>query len=105
MRHAIAAALGAATLAALPALAQDFDMGDVQEEIAELTATEYEGAEALPMSATAVVGMLEQLGYTEIEDFDVDSDEYEIEATNAEGIEVEIELDPVTGEILEVEED
>ncbi len=106
MRHAgFAAVAAAATLFALPAAAQDFDVGEAEREIAELTAEEYQDSDTLPMSATAVVGLLEQLGYTGIHDFDVDSDEYEVEATSPAGIEVEIELDPVTGEILEIEED
>ena len=104
-RIRFAALLGAAAVAALPAAAHDFDFEEAQKDVAELTATEFEGANALPLSVTAVVGLLEELGYTDIEDFDVDRDEYEVEATNPEGIEVEIELDPVTGEILEVEED
>ena len=104
MRTAFPAAFAAAALVALPALA-DLDLEDAQEEIAEMIAADYVGADTLPMSATAVIGMLERLGYTDFEDFDVDSDEYEIEATSPEGIEVEIELDPLTGEILEIEED
>ena len=102
-----AAACGVAVLVAPAAGAQehDFDMKEAQREIAELVATEYEGAETLPMTATAVVTMLEGLGYTAIQDFDVDRDEYEVEATAPGGEEVEIEIDPLTGEILEIEEE
>lgn len=106
MRHPqFFAAVAAAAALSLPVAAQDFDMGEAEREIAELINEKYLGADALPMSATAVVALLEQLGYTGIDDFDVDDDEYEIEATSPDGIEVELEIDPLTGEILEIEED
>ncbi|HUF56663.1 MAG TPA: PepSY domain-containing protein [Thermohalobaculum sp.] len=104
-RLALAALTGAAALAALPALAHDFDVEEAQAAVAGLIGEEYMDAAELPMSVTAVVAHLEELGYTEIEEFRVEDGVYEIEATDPEGEEVEIDLDPVTGEIMESEED
>lgn len=100
------AVLAAAALSAPAALAHSFDIEEAQADVARLIADEYEGETALPMPVMAVIERLEALGYTEIEEFDIDGDdEYEIEATAPGGEEVEIEMDALTGEILDVEED
>ena len=98
-----AAAFAVAGLAALPALAHDFNVEEAQEEVADLVGREYADATDLPMTVTAVVAHLEALGYTEIDDFDVEDGAYEIEATGPDGEEVEMKLDPMTGEIVESE--
>ena len=106
MTHArFTAALAAASFIALPALAHDFDVDEAQEEVAELVAEQYADATDLPMTVTATVAHLEDLGYTEIEDFDVDDGAYRIEATDPGGEAVEITLDAMTGEVVESEED
>lgn len=104
-RLSFAALLGAATLVALPAAAHDFDVEEAREDVAELIGKEYVGATEMPMSVTATVALLEALGYSEIEEFEVEDGVYEIEATGPDGEEVELELDPLTGEVLESEED
>ena len=45
------------------------------------------------------------LGYTNIHDFDVEWRVYEVEATTPAGEDVEIEIDPITGSILDIDED
>ena len=51
-----------------------------------------------------VVARLQELGYSQITDFDVEWNHYEVEALAPNGEEVEIEIDPVTGQILDIEE-
>ncbi len=52
-----------------------------------------------------IVAKLRELGYRNFHDFDIGFRRYEVEATAPNGEEVEIELDPITGAILEVDED
>lgn len=106
-RGSLAAALGAlalTTLGALPAPAGDvdFDLAETEKEIAAIIDEEFRDATVLPMSATAAIGLLEQLGYSGIESFEVHAHEYDIEATSPGGRAVQIEMDPLTGDILEV---
>lgn len=56
------------------------------------------------MTPTEVAAMLQERGYTNITEFDVEWNHYEVEAFTPTGEEVEIEVDPVTGRILDVEE-
>lgn len=58
-----------------------------------------------PVTPSEVVAKLRELGYTGIRDFDVEYRIYEVEAISPLGEEVEIEIDPATGAILEIEED
>ena len=51
-----------------------------------------------------VIARLHELGYTNIDEFDVEWGEYEVEALAPNGNEVEIEISPVTGEILEIDD-
>ena len=107
MKRTLLTCVTALALAATPALAQDLDIDleDTQEAIDEMIAEVYVYETVVPKSAADVIAKLEDLGYTEIEDFDVEWDEYEIEATGPDGEEYEIEMDPITGRILEIEED
>ena len=51
-----------------------------------------------------VIARLQELGYTNIDEFDVEWGEYEVEAMAPNGNEVEIEISPVTGEILDIDD-
>jgi len=52
---------------------------------------------------TSVVAKLIDLGYTNIHDFDVEYNSYEVEATNMDGNEVELTIDPITGAITDID--
>ena len=56
-------------------------------------------------SSGEVIARLQELGYTAITEFDVEWNHYELEAVAPNGEEVEIEVDPVTGQIVDIEED
>ncbi len=60
---------------------------------------------ATPIPPAQVIERLQEMGYTDIHDFDVEPGEYELEAKAPNGEDVEIEIDPITGAILEIEED
>ena len=121
MRHAtIPAAIGVAALIAVPAVAQQQPQQQPQGTAQQQQAMDTEGADraaevmvgrvyvhdpATPMPVSAIMEKLEELGYTNIHDFDVEWGEYEVEATSPGGQDVEIEIDPITGAILDVEED
>jgi hypothetical protein len=53
---------------------------------------------------SAVMSRLDAMGYRNLRDFDVERGRYEVEATNAAGREVELEIDPLTGAILDVDD-
>lgn len=48
-------------------------------------------------------GKLEAAGYTAIEDIEREKDGYEVKATDRDGRRVELDVHPVTGEVLETE--
>jgi hypothetical protein len=105
MRHAIAAVAGATLLlaAAGQATAQE-DMAEADEAAREMMMRThvYEvGAWRMP---SEVVARLRELGYTGIDDFDVEYGEYEVEAQTPDGEAVEIEINPVTGAIMDIDE-
>ena len=97
---------------ALPVVAQDADVVVItDEEFAEAeraagTMVEQLYVRDLPTYWTPreVVERLQELGYTNIHDFDVEWSHYEVEAYVPNGEDVEVEVDPVTGQILDVEE-
>ena len=94
-------------LIAAPAFAQenDIDMEETQAAADAMITSVYIHEPVTAKSVEEIVNKLVDLGYTEIEDFDVEWDEYEVEAVTPDGDEVEIEIDPITGRILEIEED
>lgn len=55
-------------------------------------------------TSSEVIARLQALGYTNISDFDVEWNHNGVEAVAPNGEEVEIEVDPVTAQILDVEE-
>ncbi len=75
------------------------------DEAADLMFIEVYG-DAVPSYATPTkaVALMEALGYTDIHDLDVEWGRYEVEAYAPDGNEVEIEFDPVTGAILDVDD-
>ena len=97
----------AGSLVAAPAFAQEngIDMEETQEAADAMITSVYVYEPVTAKSVEEVVNKLADLGYTEIEDFDVEWDEYEVEAVTPGGEEVEIDIDPITGRILEIEED
>ena len=74
-------------------------------EAAEVMFVEVYGDEVPAyMTASEAIARIEAMGYTNIHEFDVEWGVYEVEAYAPDGNEVEIEFDPVTGAILEVED-
>lgn len=53
---------------------------------------------------SVVMARLSALGYRNLRDFDVERGLYEVEATNPDGREVELEVDPITGAILDIDD-
>lgn len=93
------------------AVAQNNDETMTQEEIttadeaADTMFIEVYG-ETVPtyMTVGEAIERMQAAGYTNIHDFDVEWGRYEVEAIAPDGNEVEIEFDPVTGAILDVED-
>jgi len=75
------------------------------DEAANLMFVEVYGA-TVPtyVSATDAVARMMDMGYTNIHNFDVEWGTYEVEAYAPDGNEVEIEYDPVTGAILDIDD-
>ena len=55
------------------------------------------------MSMEQVQVKLEAAGYRAFEKFERDSNKYEVKGTDAQGRRVELDVDPVTGDILKTE--
>ncbi len=51
-----------------------------------------------------VISRMKELGYTNIQGFDVEYGQYEVEATTPAADEVELEIDPITGAVLDIDE-
>jgi len=111
----------AALLAAAPAIAQDNgeqtgDQAETQNGMSEEEAQRAQEAademigsvyvREIPdyWSPADVMDRLNELGYTDIDEFDIEWGYYEFEATSMDGNEVEIEVDPVTGTIVSIED-
>lgn len=56
------------------------------------------------VTVSDTIQRLQEMGYTNIHDFDVEWGVYEVEADAPNGNEVEVEIDPVSGAILEIED-
>lgn len=55
------------------------------------------------MTMEQVQTKLESAGYRDFEKIERDSNKYEVKATDAQGRRVELDVDPVTGDILKTE--
>ncbi|WP_349367747.1 PepSY domain-containing protein [Salinarimonas sp.] len=102
------AALALAAFAVAPATAQDMDLTDEmimeRDPVAEEMIGEgYVGAERAWVRPSEVVAMLRERGYTNIREFDVEFNQYEVEAMSPVGEDVEMDINPYTGEIVKVE--
>jgi hypothetical protein len=65
--------------------------------------SEQSVAAAEGMSIELLIGHLKELGYTSIEEIERERDYYQVEARDSENREVELHVDPVSGEILKSE--
>lgn len=104
------AATCALTLLGLPVWAQDDDatsengMEDADTAAETMMGSVYVREVPPYWRPTDTIARLQELGYTNIDEFDVEWGVYEVEATAPNGNEVEIEISPVTGEILEIDD-
>lgn len=57
-------------------------------------------APAAALTVAQIVQKLEGMGYTAIEEIEKDDGVWEVEATNASGTHVELDIDPVDGRVL-----
>ena len=55
------------------------------------------------LSIKDVLGKLEAAGYRDFEKIDRERNKYEVKATDPQGQRVELDLDPITGDILKTE--
>jgi len=67
------------------------------------TATTTTTAEANWMTTEQVQTKLQAAGYRDFDKIERDSKKYEVKATDAQGRRVELDVDPVTGDILKTE--
>lgn len=106
MRKRITAVCAAALFSAAlttPAAAQDWSDADAAAEEMMTGMYVYDAADyKLP---SQIVANLMERGYTDIDDFDVEWGEYEVEATSPTGDDVELEIDPISGAIMDVDDD
>ncbi|WP_404378717.1 hypothetical protein [Caenispirillum salinarum] len=101
-----AASMTAAAMTAAPALAQDdADMAEA-DRAAETMMTEVYVYDTTPYKTPSeIIANLRNRGYTDIDDFDVEWGYYEVEAIPPGGDDdVELEIDPITGAILDIED-
>jgi uncharacterized membrane protein YkoI len=100
------AAASAAALMALPAFAQsDMDMTDADAAAKEMMGASEGVSGSTYRTPSQVIERLHEIGYTDIDDFDVEWGQYEVEATSPGGDDVELEIDARTGTILDVDDD
>lgn len=67
------------------------------------TATTTTATQANWMTTEQVQTKLESAGYRDFDKIERDSKKYEVKATDAQGRRVELDVDPVTGDILKTE--
>ncbi|MGF1607239.1 MAG: PepSY domain-containing protein [Rhodothalassiaceae bacterium] len=96
------AAIALATAVSLPAAAEDW--ADEDQAAREMMAGVFVYDVGDFMLPSEVAANLLERGYTEIEDFDIEYNRYEVEVEMASGEELELEIDPVTGAILDVDD-
>jgi hypothetical protein len=99
--------LASVTFLATPVSAQEaVDIDTLGADAAAETMMTSRWTQDVPTyrTPTETIARLEELGYSEIEEFDVEWGVYEIEAVAPNGNEVEVEISPETGQILEIED-
>ncbi|WP_029032084.1 PepSY domain-containing protein [Salinarimonas rosea] len=109
MKRSILSCTAAVAVACAPALAQDqaadeqamAEAGRAADMMIERSSIILPVA---PKTPDEIVTRVRELGYTNIRDFDVEFRTYEVEATSPGGDEVEIEVDPLSGAILDTDE-
>lgn len=69
-----------------------------------VNADEYKANQDTWMHPEQVMAKLREQGYEYIFDFDIEDDEYEVEALGPDGDDLELTIDPQTAEVLEVED-
>ena len=100
------AAIAAAALFTGGAVAQENDdMAEADRAAEDMMTAVYVYETVDYLLPSEVMNRLQALGYSNFEDFDVEYGAYEVEATTPDGDEVEIEIDPISGAILDVDED
>ena len=105
-KSTLLATVAAGTLFAGGALAQENqDMAEADEAAEDMMTAVYVYDTVDYLLPSDVMNRLQSLGYSNFEDFDVEYGAYEVEATTPDGDEVEIEIDPISGAILDVDED
>ncbi len=67
---------------------------------APIWVAQAQNATAAQLDAKQVIAKLESAGYTNIEDVERDDGVWEVEATNSAGQRVELDVDPVSGNVL-----
>lgn len=80
------------------------EMAAADEAAANMFVQIYGDAVPTYTTVPEAIDRMEAMGYTGIHEFDVEWGRYEVEAIAPDGNEVEIEFDPVTGAILEIED-
>ncbi len=68
-----------------------------------LTSTAPATAQSNWMSIKDVLTKLEAAGYRDFREVERDDNRYEVKATDPQGQRVELDVDPVTGEVLKTE--
>lgn len=98
-------------LLATSAIAQTQDAAATEEEVAAadeaadvMLVEIYGGTAPQYVTVRDAIARMQEMGYTNIHDLDVEWGHYEVEAYAPDGNEVEIEFDPVTGAITDVED-
>ena len=64
-----------------------------------------QNATSAELDAKQIIAKLEAAGYTRIQDVEKDDGIWEVEATNSAGERVELDVDPVSGNVLREEPD
>ena len=64
-----------------------------------------QNATSAELDAKQIIAKLEAAGYTRIHDVEKDDGIWEVEATNSAGQRVELDVDPVSGNVLREEPD
>ena len=98
----LATAAGAQTERATALTPEEIESAEVAAE--RMYGGVYGSGVPAYMTVTEAIERLRELGYTGVDEVDVEWNHYEIEAYTPDGREVEIEFDPVTGSITDIED-
>jgi len=77
--------------------------GQGGDETASPAAATTPAAQSSWMSLKDVQTKLEAAGYTDFREIERDKNKYEVKATDPQGQRVELDVDPVTGDVLKTE--